>query len=141
MALFELQEFENARKHFQERYDTITKHFPSRRQLATVTRFWLAWSLCELGHFDEAEPHLQPTFTLFPEPEKGPIPESEFVLGRSHYSMGRIVLCQKDRKDPKEAAKHFRIALPMLNRRFGSDDQTIQHIFNVDIIWHILFSN
>ncbi|PMD53502.1 TPR-like protein [Hyaloscypha bicolor E] len=132
MALFELQEFESARKHFQERYDPVTKHFPSRRQFATVTRFWLVWSLCELGHFNEAKPHLQHTFTMFPEPEKGPIPESEFVLGRSHYSMGRIVLCQKDRKDPKEAAKHFRIALPMLNRRFGSDDQTIQRIFNYD---------
>jgi tetratricopeptide (TPR) repeat protein len=121
MVLFELQEFESARKHFQEPYDTVTKHFPSSRQFVIVTRFWLAWSLCELGHFHEAEPHLRPTFTMFPKPEKGPIPESDFVLGRSYYYMGRIVSYQKDRK---EAAKQFRIALPMLNRRFGPDDPT-----------------
>jgi len=121
IVLFELQEFESACTHFQEVYDTATKYFPLEHQLANVTRFWLAWSLCELGHFDEAEAHLQPTFTEFPELEKGPISRLNFVLGRSHYYMGRIVSHQIDRK---EAERHFRIALPMLGGRFGRDDPT-----------------
>jgi tetratricopeptide (TPR) repeat protein len=116
LALFELQEFESACKHFQEVYDTATKSFLSRHQFINSTRFWLAWSLCELGHFDEAEAHLRPTFTEFPKPEKGPTRQSDFVLGRSYYYMGRIVSHQIDRK---EAARHFRIALPMLCRNSG----------------------
>jgi tetratricopeptide (TPR) repeat protein len=119
ITLFKLQEFESARKHFQEAYDTVTQHIPSRLQYAI--RFWLSWSLCEIGHFDDAEPHLRPTFTMFPPPENGPVPESDFVLGRSHYYLGRILSHQKDMK---EAAKHFRIALPMLSRRLGPDDPT-----------------
>jgi tetratricopeptide (TPR) repeat protein len=119
LTLFEMDEFESATKHFQKVYDISTQHLPSRLQY--TSRFWLAWSMCEMGRFEEAEPHLRPTFTMFPSPEKEPVPGSDFILGRSHYYIGRIVSYQKDMK---EAAKHYRIALPMLRRNFGPDNPT-----------------
>ncbi|TGJ79412.1 hypothetical protein E0Z10_g9351 [Xylaria hypoxylon] len=115
ITLFQLEDFENARRYFQEAYDTVTQHFPSPAE--HQIRFWLSWSLCETGHYDEAEPHLLPTFSMFTRLETGPTPKTDFVLGLSHYYMGRIL---SRRENGKEALKHFRNALPMIGRRFGS---------------------
>ncbi|XXH01674.1 hypothetical protein Hte_008034 [Hypoxylon texense] len=127
IVFYELREFEHARKHLQVAYEV------ERQQLRTDSHYpkqaWLGWTLCELELFDEAESNITPMLTSLSQPDAKPSRKTDFILGRTHYYLGRIAM---HRHHLYDAAKLFKSALPMIARRFK-----LQHHLQVECRYHL----
>ncbi|OTA81208.1 hypothetical protein M434DRAFT_213158 [Hypoxylon sp. CO27-5] len=130
-ALFELQKFEDARKHFTKAYEVDRQHLRSEK--GHIVQVPLGWTLCCLELFDEAESNLTPIHTFFSQRDTKPSPMSDFLLGRSRYYLGRVAI---HRKNWPEAIELLQSALPMLTRRFG-----LNHHSYIECRYHLAHSH
>ncbi|KAI1195642.1 TPR-like protein [Nemania serpens] len=113
-ALFGLRQFDSALLHFDQAYQTA-KQVGGLLECET----WLSWALCEVGNYDEAEAHLLPAFSQFPEWENRRLSRSEkIVVGRSHFYRGRIAL---HRHHLAEASRNLEVGVSRLSSFYGLD--------------------
>ncbi|KAI1135610.1 TPR-like protein [Hypoxylon sp. FL0543] len=129
-AFYELQELEHARKHFTIAYEVERQQIRSEGHY--YIQSWLGWTLCDLELFDEAEPNLTPMLAFMSQPEKKPSPRSDFILGRSHYTLGRVAI---HRNNFHGAIEQFQSAQPMLARCFR-----LNHHLYLECRYHLAFS-